>query len=568
VALPRHRTLRALIDWSHDLLDDEERTLLRRLTVFAGGWPLDAAEAVCAGEGLASDEILYVLSRLVAKCLVLTRVTGDETRYSFLESIREYAAEKLRGADEEVALRARHRDWFLAFAEQAEPELRKPHHRPLMDQLERDRENLRAALGWCIERGEAEVGLRLGGALARFWEVRGPHREVRGTLAALLTLPAAQERSAPMLAARGKALHAAGLQAMRQGDWIAGEALFQEALAISRQLGDRRGLAIATYMVGYATRFRGDYPEARRLYEESLQLFEALDDTYWRAETYRALGVTAYFQGELVEARTRYEASLALFSELGDEPGVVAALNELGELALLLGNLEASRSFESACLETACRIGDTERTAMALAVLAGVAAAQDRPRRALRLAASSMALNEATDQRNSPAWHALVERWLEPARRSLSAEACATELAAGRAMSVDAAVEQALAWHDAIDDEPRTPDPAYERAASASDRVRDVERLGGTRAADGPKLRTAQRSRATHVTGLVTHRELEVAALIARGLTNRQIAGELVIAEGTVANHVKSILARLGLDTRLQIAAWTIERGLHLHVPA
>ena len=152
-----------MIDWSHDLLDEQERTLLRRLAVFSGGWTLDAAESVCAGDGLAPEEILDLLSGLVAKSLVLTGEGADEVRYGFLESLREYAAEKLRDAGEEARLRERHCAWFVALAERAEPRLSGSHSVPWLDSLERERENLRAVLAWCVDRGDAESGLALVG---------------------------------------------------------------------------------------------------------------------------------------------------------------------------------------------------------------------------------------------------------------------------------------------------------------------------------------------------------------------------------------------------------------------
>jgi non-specific serine/threonine protein kinase len=548
MALPRYRTLEALVDWSHDLLSDPQRVLLRRLAVFAGGWTLEAAEGVASGElpvasedgslatgssPLATPDVLELLAGLVDQSLVLAEERDAEVRYRSLETLREYAAERLRDAGEEAALRGRHRDWFLAFAERAEPELRGPHAVEWLDRLDRERENLWAALGWCIEREEAGPGLRLAGALTRLWLVRGPYRETRATVADLLALPAAREPTAPMRAARAKALNAAGRLAMRQDDPDAADLYHREALAISRQLGDRRRLAIALFEVGHVARVRRDYPAAQGLHEESRREFEALGDDYWLAEARHELGVAAFFQGDLATAREHYEASLALYRGLADEVGIVSALNDLGEVALLRGELEAARSLEVESLEMARRIDDKERVAMALAALAGVAAAEGRPARALRLAAAADALNEATGQRNSPAWRAMVERWLEPARRALSAEACAAARAEGRAMLLDEAVEYAL-----VADAP---------------------------AAAGPAQQVTQSSRAA---GGLTPREEEVAALIARGLSNRQIAEELVIAEGTAANHVKHILTKLGLDSRLQIAAWAIDLGLHHQPPS
>jgi DNA-binding CsgD family transcriptional regulator len=283
----------------------------------------------------------------------------------------------------------------------------------------------------------------------------------------------------------------------------------------------------------HVARFRGDYQVARSRYEECRRMFEALGDDYRLALTHHELGVAAYFQGDLATAREHCEASLALYRGLADEVGIVAALNDLGEVALLQGDLEAAESLEVESLAMARRIDDKERIAMTLAALAGLAAARGRPTRALRLAAAAIGLNEAIGQRNSPAWHAMLERWLEPARIALSAEACAAAQAEGRAMPLDEAIEYALA-----SDNPAT---------------------------DGPARSVSQSSRAT---GHLTPREREVAALVARGLTNRQIGDALVVTEGTAALHVKHILAKLGLGSRVQIVAWAIEHGLHRPSPS
>ena len=588
-ALPRYRTLRAMIDWSHDLLDEQERTLLRRLTVFSGGWTLDAAESVCAGDGLAADEILDLLSGLVAKSLVLTGEGADEVRYGFLESLREYAAEKLRDAGEEARLRERHCAWFLDLAERAEPLLSGPHSVPWLDRLERERENLRAVLAWCVDRGDAEAGLALVGALERFWLVRGPYRETRNALTELLTLAQAQASSTTSRAVRTRALFALGQLDMRQDDRAAAERRYQEALTTSRELGDRRGEAIARFAIGHVIRVRGEYEAARRWFEEARALFEALDDQYGLAQTQQELGVAAYYEGDLATARVRYEASLTIYRGLGDEPGIVGALDDLGEVALRLGEIDKARTLLRASLEMARRIDDKERIAMVLMAIAGIAVVEGQPTRALRLAAAASGLNEATGQRNSPAWHAMADRWLAPAYRALGADDVAAIQAAGRVMALDEAIEYALSFalgtFEAPAPAPELPvrdvatsasrgsaAPAALAPASLPEHAARSLRNGSAAhgavptgsGAPGTPPTAAEYHHAAPWQAIteLTPRELEVAALVARGMTNRQIAEALVITEGTAANHVKHILARLVLDSRVQIAAWAIERGL------
>jgi predicted ATPase/DNA-binding SARP family transcriptional activator len=450
----RQQTLRDTIAWSYDLLSEPEQRLFRRLAVFVGGCELGAAEAVCAGDGLTPDEVLDLLSGLAAKSLVQTEERDEEVHYRFLESIREYAAEKLREAGEDALVRERHRDWLLALAEQAEPQLRGPHSVSWLERLEHERDNLRAALAWCVERGEAEAGLRLVAALARFWQIRVPYREIQAVLAELLASPAANEPSATVQTARMKALLAAGAQALRLGDRDVADMQYQEALAIGRQLGDQHGLAMALVSVGRVARVRGDYPAARQYDMEAIPVFEALGDDFWLARTYHHLGVAAFYEGDLATARERYEASLATFERLDDELGIVTVLEELGEVAYLQGDLDTARSLLGTTLEMARRINDKDRIAMALAALAGVAAVQRQATRALRLGAAAAALNASTGLSNSPAWHANFKRWLEPARQALTAESCAAAETAGRAMTLDEAIEYALAGDGPASEEP------------------------------------------------------------------------------------------------------------------
>jgi non-specific serine/threonine protein kinase len=543
----------ALIDWSHDLLDEREQILWRRLSVFAGGWTLSAAESVCAGDDLPTDDVLDLMSALVSKSIIQADVQRGDVRYTMLESLREFAAERLRDAEEVESLRARHLGWFAALAEQAERQLSGAQSVVWLDRLELERDNLCRALAWCADRGEAEAGLRLAGSLARFWLVRGPYAEARAMLARLLALPEARDPSSPMLAARVKALIAAGRLAMRQGEDIGTAELYREALDVSRELDDRLHVAIALFSLGHIDRVQGSYDAARRKHEESLELFTALGDRYWMALTHLDLGVGAYFQDDLATAHAHFETSLAIFRALEDEPGIVAALNELGEVALRQGRLSDARTLLADSLTMARRIDDKERIAMVLAALAGLAAAQEQPARALQLAAAASTLNETTGQRNSPAWNALVERWVVPARRRVSASVRAEAEATGRALALDDVIARALAFDAPVQTPPTPLNPVSEPHDSSTD----------SRSADccvKPRLAVVGREPAI---AALTPRELQVAGLVARGLTNRQIAAELVITEGTAANHVKHILARLVLDSRVQIAAWAIERGLH-----
>jgi non-specific serine/threonine protein kinase len=537
--LPRHRTLRALIDWSHDFLDASEQSLLRRLAVFAGGWTLEAAEGVCAGDGLAADEILDLLSGLAARSLIQTEDQADEVRYRFQESLRAYAAERLRDSGEESRLRQRHRDWLLALAEQAEPELSGPSSVRWLDRLEHERENLRAATGFCIERGEGEAGLRLIAALARFWQIRGPFREIIDALSVLLACPVGDEPSTSMQMARLDGLLTAGTLAIRLGDQATAEKHSEEALGLSRQLGDQRALAMALVSIGRVARARGDFAAVRRYDEEALALFTAIGDDFWLARTRHHLGVAAFYEHDLTTAREHYEASLAIFERLDDDLGIVTLLEELGEVAYLQGDLPRATSMLRTTLDMAQRIDDKDRVAMALAALAGVAAARGQAVRALRLGAAASLLSSATGLSNTSAWHTNFDRWLEPARRSLDAASRADAEMAGRSMTIREAIDYALGDDDAPPEASATASPAEQPVAIPA------------------------QAHLSQAAALLTPREREVVVLVARGMTNRQIAEALVITEGTAANHIRHILNRLTLDTRVQVAAWAVENGLY-----
>jgi predicted ATPase/DNA-binding CsgD family transcriptional regulator len=532
-ALPRHQTLLALVDWSYDLLDEKERVLLRRLAVFAGGWTLDAAESVCAGEGLAPNEILDLLSGLVTKSLVQTGGHTEEVRYRFLESLRAYAIEKLRDAGEEVMLHQRHFEWCLTLAECAEPELVGPQQVMWLERLDEEHENLRTALRWSVEDGNTGGGLRLGGALYRFWETRGFVSEGHRWLIELLARSDAAPLSASEARSRARALQAAGRLAVNAGDYGDAQHLLDEAVATARAHDDRPGLAAGAFGLGYLARMRGDYAATRAFLEGALELFQEQGDMQGVADSLVSLGVVAHFQDDLAAAQSLYETGLSTYRALGNRQGVAISLNDLGEVALERGDLATARRLEEESLVLANEIGDRERVAYALAALGGVAALQGESRRALRLAATAASIRESIGETVSDAWWDRFERWMEPARRTLSADEMAAIHDDGLAIPAGEVVDFALTPAGSIES-------TTARLVPPSD--------GGPRSA-------------------LTKREREVAELIARGLTNRQIAAELVITEGTAANHVKHILARLGVDSRVQIAAWAIECGLHLSSP-
>jgi non-specific serine/threonine protein kinase len=587
-ALPRYRTLRALLDWSYDLLDEREQVLLRRLAIFVGGWTLEAAESVCAGDGLAPEEILDRLSGLVAKSLVLTVDHADEVRYNFLETLREYAAERLRDANEETILRDRHRDWFLALAERTEPALEHAEEAGWFDRLDADRDNLRAVARRATARGDAETVVRLGAALWQFWMMRSDAADARERVDAILALAA----STPFTPARAKALDGAGVLARLLGDYPAARALGEESLALARQLDDRRRVAVASYNLGRLAYAQVRYADARVLLEEALAVFREIEHRPGIAAALNRLGLLAFSVGDVAVARKLLEESLAAARETGssrlvgsvlynlglcahyggdleaarglyeewratntargDRHDLAAVLQNLGHVTAMQGDLPTARALCRESLVVAREAGNRRRLALTSWAVATVAAAEQDWERAVRLGAFAEASAEAMGVAPAGPMQELWEAQLQPARCALGGPGVATAVAAGCALTLEQAVDEALGW-------------LAEPAGSATVGARPAREEPPLPVTGPPVLAAAP----APLGGVgVTRREHEVAALIARGLSNRQIAAELVITEGTAANHVKHILARLGLDSRVQIAAWAIEYGLDRPSPA
>jgi non-specific serine/threonine protein kinase len=357
----RQQTLRAAIDWSHDLLGDDERKLLGRLSVFAGGFTLDAAERVCAGDGIAAERMLDTLASLADKSLVVVGERAGATRYRLLESIRDYAGEKLDERGEASRVRARHRDAFLALAQEAEPQITGKDQLAWLERLEADHDNLRAALERSLEPGDAQPALRLATAIARFWLVRGHLAEGRAWLARILALPGGEGT-----ATRGKSQNWAGVFAWKQGDYAAAREHYEAALAIRRALGDRGGVGAVLSNLGLLAYEQGDYASALSLHEQSLAVDRELGDRWGVAVSLIHLGGLAARHGDATAARAHYEESLAIFRELGDRAHVANSLRSLGALSVRQGDAAGARALYEASLAICRELGDRSGIAWAL----------------------------------------------------------------------------------------------------------------------------------------------------------------------------------------------------------
>ena len=537
----RHRTLRGAIGWSYDLLSEPEQQLFRRLGIFAGGFTLEAAEAVCDGGTRDEEPVgallaapdasslvphpspLDLVGSLVEKSLIAPVEGGDrESRYAMLETIREYALSALVASGEEPALRRRHRDWFLALAERAAPALHGPEQVLWLDRLESDHDNLRAALRWCLHEPDPASGLRFGAALWRFWEGRNHLTEGRGWLDHLLALDTASVD--PLLLCRAQ--FAAGRMAFLQGDFDAALRFLEPCLTNGRGLGDLDLIAFTLTHFGHVARERGDLVEARIRYDEGLALWREQDDARGIAISFLSLGRLALIEGCVDEGVALLEESLREYRQVGDLTDVTRVLLLLGGAACDRGRLDEARARFVEGLRIAAGLRDRGRIAANLEGCAVLAAARSQPEQAMLLVAMGTTICETTGTLLSADEQRRLDARIEPMRRALGAARCAELARQAREMTIEQAVAYALEAEQSGFGEP------------------------------GPARPSGQRSVE------LTLRERQVAALVGHGLSNQQIAAALVLSRRTIEWHVGNLLSKLGVRTRAQLVAWASRHGL------
>ncbi|HEY3248127.1 MAG TPA: tetratricopeptide repeat protein [bacterium] len=475
---PQHQTLQATLDWSYNLLTLPEQVVLRFLSVFAGGCTLEAVEAICATDDSKHTELLDALTSLVDRSLV--RFEEDEPRYRLLETIRLYAREKLVAAGEEPLIRTRHRDWYLKLAETAASLLSGPEQTDGLVRMDREYENMKAALEWSLLEPEgADSGLRLSGALWRFWVIRGYWSEGREWLER--TLSKTGDLDSP---ARVKVLNGAAYLAFYQDDVKRAKELADEALTVSRRLNDRRGTAFCLTILGLEACRIENYKEAREFGEQSLALSRELGEADGIAGSLLVLGLVArdsretekavaYFNesltyfattgdkvgtgfvltslglvlremGDLERARHAFEEALALFQELGDKWGIAFSLSNLGILAWSERNYERAEMRFRESLVLRQELGDRRGLATSLIGRAAVATAQNQMRRAAVLFGAAEALREAISVPPPPFIRDGYDQLVAETRTALGEPAFTTAWTEGRSMTLDQAIDFAL----------------------------------------------------------------------------------------------------------------------------
>ena len=569
----RQQTLRNTIAWSYDLLTAQEQRLLRCLSVFVGGFTLEEAEAVSKLSNETEPgavSALDVVGALLDKSLLLQgKQEGEESRLTMLETIGEYGLECLSQSGELELTRRAHAVYYLQLSEQAEPELRGLQQALWLNRLKAEHDNLRAALGWALENGEGEIGLRLVGALWRFWMLQGYFTEGRGWLERV------QERSsdaAPALQA--KAFTGAGSMAWSQGNYQQAMRWHQQALALYREVGDKQGIAFALNNLGNQVQYQGDYKRARAFLEESLALYRELGDQWGIAIVLGNLGLGEAWQGDYERARVLFEENLALSRELQAKADIALALHNLGDVARYQGDHWGAMVYLEECLAVCEELGDKRLTAMTLNILGLVARWQGNFARSAALHTESLALSRELGEKlcivqslegladvfavqGELAWAARLWGAAEDLREAINAPLPPIDRAAYKRAVAAARVslgEKALATAWA---EGRTMTPEQALAS-----LEPATYTGPSSAPSSPSAIVTPAPKASTSPDGLTVREVEVLRLLAQGLTSAQIAEQLVIGVVTVNFHVRSIYSKLGVSSRSAATRYAIEHHL------
>lgn len=558
-ALPRQRSLQATFEWSYDLLSEQERILFCRLCVFAGGCTLEAAETVCAEDGIDKGEVLELLSHLIDQSLVhMQEERSSDTRYRLLEVIRQFGGEKLEAKGERNVVSKRHRDWYLGLAEQAEQELTGKHQGAWLDRLEAEYENVRAALNWSLEQQEGEEAARIVVSLWPFWVLRGYLSEGLEWLER--TLAVLPDRTT----LRAKVLWATGIITGRLGNATRATSLLEESLDIWRLRGEKQGMASVLQSMGVGALLLGDYERARLCYEECLPLVREAGDTQRTALILSGLGLTLFYQGTLERARALCEESLALFKEIGDLRGMAAVLTNQGMLSLEQHDYEQATRLCEESLALRRSVGDKGGSAHTLTILGRVALSQSNDQQASAYYQESLRLREVTGEKNG------IAEALEGLARVCAAmrEGSFAAQLLGAAEMVREAAGFALTPIDRAFNERTGAMVQAQLGREAFTTARDEgrhstleEALALAKTLPFPPPGSTPSEPLPSLYGL-TSREVEVLRLVAQGLSDKRVAEQLVISPRTVQGHVRSIFNKLHVNSRAAATRYAIEHQL------
>jgi predicted ATPase/DNA-binding CsgD family transcriptional regulator len=507
-ALPRHQTLRTTIEWSHDLLGPDERTLLRRLCVFAGRFALEDVESVCASDDVPAAHVLDVLSSLVDKSLVMRADTPGPASYRLHETMREFAALELQEAGEEEVVEKRCVEYYLSRCRRSEEGAR----HGLVEWLgwmNLEIDNIRSVLRRCLIHADISSGMDLATSLRWYWATRATTEGVQWLDELLATGLGDPEPQA-------RAQYLRGFLAVLLIDPTAATPALEQAAAADREAGRLRPLAPSLSMASIAANMAGDRAAARRLLDEAQIVTSGLDDVPATLALLQARSLDGFFGGDLEAASSASSEGVRLSRQVGDLYTLKVWLMNLGTVALIAGDLAASKPLFAEALRIAHQIDDRVQLSYLLDALGCHAAGSGQARLAAQLLGAADTVRTGAGNRVMPFLAPLVAQAKASAIAAIGATRFEAEVKAGSRLSRDAAVRLALG------------EPGHV-AVAASDSAG---------------------------AGLLAKREAEVARLVADGLSNKEIGARLFISEHTVDSHVRSILNKLGVNSRAQIAAW------------
>jgi predicted ATPase/DNA-binding CsgD family transcriptional regulator len=553
---PRHSTLRAAIDWSYDLLSPPEQALLQRLSVFAAGCSLASAEAVCVGEGVDGRLVLDLLSSLVEKSLVVAQtLQRSEARYHLLETIRQYAQEKLVVSSEAREMRGRHLDHYLGMMEETAPKLTGPYQHLWLSWLDGEYSDVRAALAWSLESGRIEAGLRIAVAIYQYWVIRDYAEEglawverllgrtdgqvspsvranalayaaflagFRGNTAVQMAYGRQAAELAETVGEAGKpslrwALSAQAYGMRAAGDFQGELDLDERVVQLTRESGDSYQLGLILSLSSFAAMALGKYDRAQAMLEESLPLLRQSGNPYRIGMALNFYGDLRRCQQDYRTAREAYEESIAVLREINAVRDLASVQHNLGYTCLHLGDVEKARLLFDESLSLQRSQGNKAGAVECLAGYAAVAAVGGNPKAGRRLMAAAVSIGSERILTTWAATRLEYEHTLEMLHAGLTDQEFEAEGSAGRLLSLEGAAALAHSL--------------YLPASTIA--------LGG-----------------------LTQREQEIVQLVAQGKSNGEIAEALVVSKRTVEKHIAHILMKLGARNRSEIVRWGIENGL------
>lgn len=520
----RHQTLEATVAWSYDLLNEGERAAFRMCGVFVGGCTAEAVEALL---GVPNTPTLETLAILVGKSLLRLQVRlvegeSEEPRFSMLETLRAYASEQLAARAELTEARRRHAAYYLELAESAQVDLRGAGMAAALTSLSLEYANFREVFRWASEVGDLTVGLRLAGALYRFWLARGHLTEARQWLE-----PALARSASVAPAIRGVALNAAGVLAGMQHDHVRAVSFFEESLEVWSRLDDHAGLANAHLNLGLVAHNLGDLQRAETQFRRAQDLYSDVGDNSGLGRALGSLARLAREAGDLERAVELFERCLVLLRAADDEWGVANSLANLGHVMLAFGDPARAQGYFQQALDVRVRLGNVLGVAECLEGFAG-AIVDGHPRRAVALLGAAAELRERAGAPVPASEQDRYDQLRERARHRQPEVSFAAAWAEGRALSMQAAIDLAV-QPESPEGAPPTPDARLE-----------------------PDERSGQ---------LLTRREHQIAQLVALGRSNRDVAEELVVGVRTVETHLEHIFRKLSVQTRTEVAVWAVQHG-------